>query len=223
VDVAGYTKTFAMSQGDVLGNDQTFQALFDAPLTDAKRQGICCGLSIIWLARRKLFHDETAEQRKSALYTGAGFIWGGRTQDAHNAAGTAGADIQAIAEQMWNDPLRPYVLRVARGAKVAYGTDPGALAGSAAGRVDGAGDYCLWNIGLSPPSGNCAHIVASYTSHGALGLGLAGKTFYFFDPNLGEYAIPSGDIEDFTKKLLEAYQTEFGGVRYVVTARVERG
>jgi hypothetical protein len=221
MQVQGYTKTFSMDQADMLGNDQTFQSLYNAPLTDEKRQGICCGLSIIWLARRMMFHDETADQRKAAIYTGAGFIWGGKTQDAHNDAGTAGADVQAIAEQMWNEPLRPYVLRVANGAKVAYGTNPSALAGPVADRGDGAGDYCLWNIGLTPASGNCAHIVASYTSHGTLGLGLF-KNFYFFDPNMGEYKI-DGNVEDFTRKMLETYANNFRGVNYVVTARAERG
>jgi len=222
MEVAGYTKTFSMDQGDMIGNDQTFQSLYNAPLTDGKRQGICCGLSIIWLARRMMFHDETAEQRKAAIYTGAGFIWGGKTQDAHLAAGAAGADIQAIAEQMWNEPLRAYVLRVARGAEAEFGSSPSALAGPVAGRVNGAGDYSLWNIGLSPAAGDCAHIVASYTSHGTLGLGLF-KSFYFFDPNMGEYKIDGGDIEDFTKKMLEAYANSFRRVRYVVTAQAERG
>jgi hypothetical protein len=220
MEVPGYTKTFSMDQGEMLGNDQTFQALYNAPLTDAKRQGICCGLSITWLARRMMFHDETANQRKAAIYTGAGFVWGGKTQDAHNTAGTAGANVQAIAEQMWNEPLRPYVLRVARGAAAEFGTDPSALAGPVAGRVNGTGDYCLWNIGLTPASGACAHIVASYTSHGTLGFS---KHFYFFDPNMGEYRIDRGDIEDFTQKMLETYASDFRGVNYVVTARTERG
>lgn len=37
MDIAGQTKTFPMGQGKILGNDQTFQLLCNAPLTDGER------------------------------------------------------------------------------------------------------------------------------------------------------------------------------------------
>ena len=55
MEVAGFAKTFSLDQGQILGNDQVFQALYNAPLTDGKRGGICCGLSLVWLARRMMF------------------------------------------------------------------------------------------------------------------------------------------------------------------------
>lgn len=41
MEVAGFKKTFSLDQGSILGNDQTFQALYNAPLSDDKRSGIC--------------------------------------------------------------------------------------------------------------------------------------------------------------------------------------
>jgi hypothetical protein len=220
VEVAGYKKTFAMDQGAVLSNDQTFQALYNAPLSDGKRNGICTGLSMIWLARRMMFHNETAEQRVKALFTGAGFRWGGKTQDIHVASGTNDGDSYTAMSQMYGDALKAYALRVVgSNCKGVFSPEIRRLADTATDVADPPGTYALWSIGLSTSTGDAGHMVASYSSHGSL---LGGKHFYFFDPNMGEYRISSKDSYDFTFRMFEAYASMFLGVRYVDVFEVGR-
>lgn len=218
--VQGYTPTWALDQGQVLGNDQIFQALYNAPLTDGKRNGICTGLSMIWLARRMMFHSETAEQRAKAIYTGAAFTWGGKTQDIHVASGTSDGDSYAAMNKMYGEALKAYALRVvASNCKGVFSSDFRALANTATDVADPPGTYALWSIGLSTSTGNAGHMVASYSSHGSL---LGGKHFYFFDPNMGEFRINAKDSFDFTWNMFEAYASEFLGVRYVDVFEVAR-
>ncbi|WP_198371889.1 YopT-type cysteine protease domain-containing protein [Roseomonas rosulenta] len=221
MEVTGYKKSFSMDQGDVLGNDQTFQALYNAPLTDGKREGICTGLSMIWAARRMMFHDETADQRSKALYTGAGFRWGGKTQDIHVASGVSGTNFGEECEVMYGEALRAYVLRIV--PNTALKVWGGGAAGDAAAiwpTVSETGSYCLFNIGLATNTGNAAHCVASYSSHGSL---LGGKHFYLFDPNMGEYRVSTSDGVKFLGAFLEAYERDFVAVRYVGAFEVRRG
>ena len=220
MDVAGYTKAFSMDQGRVLGNDQLFQALYSAPMTDPKREGICTGLSMIWLARRMMFHSETAEQRFAALATGAAFKWGGKTQDIHLAAGTGAGGYYDMLQQMYGEALQAYALRiVASSCNATFDGTPSVLGQAGADASKDKGTYCLWNIGLATPSGNAGHMVATYASHGTLGMN---RHLYYFDPNMGEYRIGVGNAVDFFTKVFEAYQGMFGGLNYLATFEVER-
>jgi hypothetical protein len=219
MEVAGYSKTFALDQGQFLGNDQIFQALYNSPTSDPKRQGICTGLSMIWLARRMMFHDESAQQRANALFTNAAFIWGGRTQDIHLAAGGASGDTYSAMSAMYGDALRAFALRVGTNCKSVFSGDFGKLADTATDVADETGTYALWSIGLSTTTGDAGHMVASYSSHGSM---LGGKHFYFFDPNMGEYRISAKDSFDFTWNMFEAYDNQFLGLRYVAAFEVVR-
>ena len=218
--VAGYEKNWALDQGDVLGNDQLFQSLYNAPLTDAKRSGICTGLSMIWLARRMMFHSESADQRMKAIYTNAAFRWGGKSQDIHMSAGGGAGETYDAMNAMYGDALQAYALRiVASNCKSVFSNDPRALSNTATDVADPAGTYCLWNIGLETSTGDAGHMVASYSSRGTLG---HNRHFYFFDPNMGEYRISAKDSFDFTWNMFEAYQTEFLAITYVATFEVTR-
>lgn len=220
MQVAGYDKNWALDQGQFLGNDQLFQSLYSAPLTDAKRSGICTGLSMIWLARRMMFHNETADQRMKAIYTNAAFIWGGKSQDIHLASGAGAGETYGAMHGMYGDALQAYALRiVASNCKSVFSNEPRALAGTATDVADPAGTYCLWNIGLVTSTGDAGHMVASYSSHGSL---LGGKHFYFFDPNMGEYRISTKDSFDFAWNMFEAYQAAFQAIKYVATFEVDR-
>lgn len=86
MEIKGYKPSWALDQGQFLSNDQLFQALYGSPLSDP-RNGICTGLSMIWAARRMMFHSESAKERASAIFTNAAFIWGGKSQDIHAASG----------------------------------------------------------------------------------------------------------------------------------------
>lgn len=218
MQVAGYTKTFSMDQGTILGNDQMFQALYNAPLTDGKRQGICCGLSMIWAARRMMYHDEGPEERRAGLVSTGGFRFGGRSQDIMMAKGDAPGGVEDLYRGWFADSLATYVLRIVGGSVV---DNP--WTGSVGDLVDGAkrrGAYCLYNLGLDTASGPASHMVASYASHGTLGMN---RHFYFFDPNMGEYRIGTGDIEHFLGKVADAYLAGFMGINYFDQFEVERG
>jgi hypothetical protein len=214
MDVAGYSKTFAMDQRTFLENDQVFQSLYNSPTSDPKRQGICTGLSMIWLARRMVFHNETAKQRRDALFTTAAFRWGGKTQDIHLGAGTGSGDVGGQMVKLYGEALRAFGLRVNTGnCKAVFSNDFRKLADCATDIADQTGCYALWNIGLSTTTGTAGHMVASYMSHGSR---VGGKHFYFFDPNMGEYRISAKDSYDFTWNMFEAYANTCLGVRYVV-------
>lgn len=219
MDVTGYSKAWSLDQGQFLGNDQLFQALYNAPLSDDKRNGICTGLSMIWVARRMMFHNETADQRMRAIYTNAAFIWGGKSQDIHVASGTNDGDSYTAMNQMYGEALKAYSLRVGSNCKGVFSSDFRKLADTATDVADPPGTYALWSIGLSTSTGDAGHMVASYSSHGSV---LGGKHFYFFDPNMGEYRISAKDSFDFTWNMFEAYAGEFLGVNYVDVFEVVR-
>jgi hypothetical protein len=220
MDVRGYTKNWGLDQGQFLGNDQLFQALYNAPLTDDKRDGICTGLSMIWLARRMMFHNETAEQRASAIFTNAAFRWGGKSQDIHLAAGTGAGAIVDQMKAMYDGPLAAYALKiVASNCKAKFSSDPDDLAYTATDVADPSGTYALWNIGLQTSTGSAGHMVASYSSRGSI---IGGKHFYFFDPNMGEYRIPAKHSYDFCCNMFESYASAFQGLTYVAAFEVDR-
>lgn len=216
MEVAGHKKAFSLDQGAILGNDQVFQALYNAPLTDGKRSGICCGLSLIWLARRMMFHDESAEKRAAALVSGPGFQWGGKTQDIHNASPASGSGWGDYLEAFLSEALRAYVLRLVPT------TISEAAHSSAAGDAAvmwqpsrPAGSYVLHYIWLDDRGTSCAHWTASYTSNG--------KHFYHFDPNMGEYRVGTGDGEKYLTGWVKAYEDAFTGVRHVASVELTRG
>lgn len=218
MEVPGYKKSFSLDQGKILGNDQVFQALFNAPLSDAKRQGICCGLSIVWVARRMMFHEEDAEARCTGLVSFGGFRFGGRTQDIMMAAPDAGSTAAELYQSWFGPALQPYALRIVAGS---VKSNPRPI--SVEDLVDAAkpaGTYCLYNIGLETSTGGAAHMVASYASHGTLGMN---RHFYFFDPNMGEYRIGTGDIADFMTKVAVAYDDAFVSITGFDVFEVQRG
>ena len=218
MQVPGYSKTFSMDQGAILSNDQTFHALYNAPLNDPKREGICTGLSIIWVARRMMFHKEDAAQRRSGLVSMGGFRFGGRAQDIHMAhtGGTGSAEDQYRA--MYNHALEPFALRIVPGSTV---DNPVPVRiGNLVDAVKSARTYCLFSIGLRTTSGSAGHMCASYTSRGTFGL----SNFYFFDPNMGEYKVEDmDDVPGFLRAVAELYIDSFGGLNYFDVFEVERG
>ncbi len=222
MEVAGFTRTFVIDQGTVLGMDQLFAALFNQPLNDPKREGICTGLSMIWLARLMMWHDETPEQRQKALHSVGGYRWGGKTQDIHlGAGGGGGIDSDATWKSHYDAALKVYVLSIITGSTVGYGyTDSKDTAKSFAPSITGARTYRLWNVGLRVAGGSAGHMVASYASRGKLGLN---RHLYFFDPNMGEYRIGTGDAEKFTAAWLDAYGAAFLGINYLASFGVQRG
>jgi hypothetical protein len=223
MQVAGFSKSFAMDQGEVLGNDQTFQALFNAPLTDGKRSGICSGLSMIWAARRIMFHDEDAAQRQAALVDGAGFRWGGRSQDIHvvsQARGGGAGDFDQQIRTNYGDALRTYALRIRAGSLV-QGTGTAAeMAADLADSVKEAGTYHLWLLVLNAPTGIVGHMCASYASKGTLGMN---RHFYFFDPNMGEYRVGTGDTARLLEGVFDAYENGNMTCTLALAFEVERG
>jgi|GEM_PF-3574799 len=218
MNVAGYSKSFSMDQGKILGNDQIFHALFNAPLTDAKRQGICCGLSIVWVARRMMFHDENAEARCTGLVSFGGFRFGGRTQDIMMAAPDAGTTTADLYQSWFGPALEPYALRIIAGS-VKSNPRPINISTLVASATP-AGAYCLYNIGLETSTGPAAHMVASYASRGTLGMN---RHFYFFDPNMGEYRIGTSDAGDFLGKVALAYDSAFVKITGFDVFEVKRG
>ena len=221
MEVAGFTKTFAIDQGTVLGMDQLFQALYNKPLNDPKRDGICTGLSMIWLARRMMYHNETPEQRMKGLHSAGGYRWGGKTQDIHLVAGTGGSNIIEQVKTMYDEALRVYVLRIVTSSITFAGyTSSDALGKTLAKVVTRSGEYCLYNFGLRTTTGDPGHMVASYSSHGTLG---ANRHFYLFDPNMGEYRISVSQVPKFLEAFVDAYCAAFEGVNYGLSFEVQRG
>lgn len=222
MNVAGFSQTFVIDQGTVLGMDTLFAALYNKPLTDPKRNGICTGLSMVWLARLMLQHNETPLQRKKALHSAAGYRWGGKTQDIHLGAGGGGnVDDDATWRSHYAEALKAYVLTIVANSTVGVGfADSASAAKTMAPAIKEKHAYRLWNVGLKTHSGNAGHMVASYASGGKMGFM---RHLYFFDPNMGEFKIDLGDAEKFTTAWLEAYRTGFLGVNYFATFAVQRG
>jgi hypothetical protein len=221
MDVDGFSKSFSLDQGDVLGNDQVFQALYSTSINDPKREGICTGLSMIWLARLLMWHQENAQERKKVLFTGAAFRWGGKTQDIHLAAGTGGADLESSFKGMYGAALKAYALSIVNGSCGFFNANNiDSTSKQFAKTLTTKGDYRLWNLGLRTSTGNAGHMVASYASSGKLGLN---RHLYFFDPNMGEYKISVGDSAKFVKGFLEAYAASFVGINYISSFAVRRG
>ncbi|MBR0652134.1 hypothetical protein GXW78_20935 [Roseomonas terrae] len=220
MEVAGFTKTFSLDQGQILGNDQVFQALYNAPLSDGKRGGICCGLSLVWLARRMMFHDESAKQRAASLISTPGFQWSGKTQDIHNANPASGSSWGEYLETMLGEALRAYALRVVPSTiSTAAHTDAGGDAAVMWAPARPAGSYVLHYIWLDNAGASCGHWTASYASHGTLG---HNRHFYHFDPNMGEYRVGTGDGETYLKGWVQAYLDTFTGVRHVCSVELRR-
>ncbi len=221
MEVKGFKKSFSLDQGSILGNDQTFQALFNAPLNDDKRSGICVGLSLVWLARRMMFHDETAEQRAASLISTPGFQWGGKTQDIHNASPAAGNGWGDYLEAFLGEALRAYVMRIVP-ATISEGahSDAGGDAQIMWEPAKPAGSYVLHYIWLDNAGSSCGHWTASYASHGTAGMN---RHFYHFDPNMGEYRVGTGDGEKYLKGWVQAYLDNFTGVRHVCSVELQRG
>jgi len=220
MDVEGYKKTFAMDQGVILSNDQNFQAMYGAPLTDPKRNGICTGLSMIWLARTMTFPDDNAKKREAALNEAA-FIWGGKTQDNHLALGDPGGSMDSFFHHAYGEPLRAYSLVISPNSTVEV--DVASLSGAAANfapHIKDKGTYRLWNIGLKTAGGSAGHMVASYASGGKMGFF---RHLYFFDPNMGEYKIDTGDTAKFVEAWLKSYNNTFLGVLWLASFEVEYG
>ncbi len=218
MQVPGYRKTFAMDQGAILSNDQNFHALYHAPPTDPKRQGICTGLSIVWVARRIMFHKEEAAERRSGLVSMGGFRFGGRVQDIHmrSAGGSGSAEDQYRA--MYDQALEPFALRIVPGSAVDNPTP--IRIGRLVDAVQSARSYCLFSIGLRTPSGSAGHMCASYTSRGTFGQ----SNFYFFDPNMGEFKLyDMNDVHDFLTAVANVYLDTFSGLNYFDVFEVERG
>ena len=222
MQVAGFTRSFVIDQGTVLGMDQLFAALFNKPLTDPKRDGICTGLSMIWLARLMLMHNETPKQRQDALHSVGGYRWGGKSQDIHLGAGGAGnVDSDATWKSHYDAALKAYVLTIVGNSTVGFGcADVKGTAKAFAPSAIVKHTYRLWNVGLRTNTGNAGHMVASYASGGTLGLN---RHLYFFDPNMGEYKVDTGDAAKFVEAWLTAYGTTFVGLNYLASFAVRRG
>lgn len=221
MEVQGFKKSFSMDQGSILGNDQTFQAMFNLPLTDDKRGGICVGLSLVWLARRMTFHNETADQRAASLVSTPGFQWSGKTQDIHNASPASGSGWGDYIETMLGDALRAYVLRpVPASISEAAHSDAGGDAQVMWKPAKPAGSYALHYIWLDDRGASVGHWTASYASHGTMGMN---RHFYHFDPNMGEYRVGAGDGEKYLKGWVQAYLDTFTGVRHVCSVELARG
>ena len=207
-------------QGVTLSNDQEFQAMYGAPLTDAKRNGICTGLSMIWLARTKTFPGDNASQREAALNQAA-FIWGGKTQDHHLALGDPGGSMDSFFHHAYGEPLRAYSLVISPNSTV--DVDVTTLAGAAAAfapSLKNKGTYRLWNVGLKTSTGTSGHMVASYASGGKMGYF---RHLYFFDPNMGEYKVDIDSTESFVAAWLKSYADTFLGVLWLASFEVEYG
>lgn len=221
MNVTGFKRNFLIDQGRILGCDQLFQGLYSRPLNDPKREGICTGLSMIWLSRLMMWHNETSDERKNALVTVSAFRWGGKTQDIHLNAGIGGQSIEEKFRHMYGEALRAYSLTIVPGSTVFYGDrDLAKLAANFAPHITSKRTYRLWNIGLKTPTGNAGHMVASYASGGKLGFN---RHLYFFDPNMGEYKINLSETQSFVKAFLDAYATTFVGVNYISCMEVRYG
>lgn len=218
MQVPGYSKTFAMDQGRMLGNDQMFHALFNAPLTDPKREGICAGLSIVWIARRIMFHNESAAERRSGLVSMGGMRFGGRTQDIGNGFTPVDGGAEDQYHAIYDDALAPFALRIVPGS-VVPNVRPVSI-DAVADAVRHSQTYCLFNFAMRTPGGNAIHTCAGYTSRGMLGV----KSFYFFDCNMGEYKLINVyDVGDFIRELINVYVDHFGEMQYFSVIEVERG
>ncbi len=221
MEVAGYTKSFSLDQGSILGNDQVFQSLYNAPLTDAKRGGICMGLSLLWLARRMMFHDESAEKRAASLISTPGFQWGGKTQDIHNASPASGSGWGDYLDTMLGEALRAYVLRIVP-STISEGahSDAAGDASLMAAPATPAGSYVLHYIWLTSGGNSVGHWTASYASRGTLGMN---RHFYHFDPNMGEYRIGAGKAQDYLTGWVGVYENSFQAVNHVCSVELTRG
>lgn len=229
--IKGYTPTFTLDQSKVLGNDRLFQALYNAPLSDPKRQGVCTGLSMAWVARVIAFHSETAAQREAAFKGGGEVVMyrlGGQAQDLA-AAGLERLenkpfDPSTYISDRFGAALRLYGLRgvprtemfdnrgnAAAAAKIIHQN-----VGSSASKKT----YRLYGIVFRSSGGSYAgHCCASYASSGKL-FGY-GRHLYFFDCNFGEYKVELGDANKFLAAWLQAYSSI--GLAEMLSFGVEKG
>jgi len=110
MEVVGYTKTFSMDQGTVLSNDQTFHALFNAPvaLEDHPRQALAAARDILAFTNT-FMASETARRAglgrtRIGLETGEaviGDVGTGSKVDytAHGSAVNTAARLEALNKQ----------------------------------------------------------------------------------------------------------------------------
>ena len=90
---------------------------------------------MIWLARRMMFHNETAEQRMKAIYTNAAFRWGGKSQDIHMSAGGGAGETYDAMNAMYGDPEIAGSIGWCHDWVVAEATMTGGLMGHNQGQV----------------------------------------------------------------------------------------
>lgn len=211
MEVEGYVTSFAMNQFDQLSNDQTFLALFNAPLDNHKRSGICAGLCMVWVARRIMFPDETPEKRSTVLNSSGSFQFAGRSQDIHIAAAGGGDEVADMVRNEFAEALKAYALRVVGTNVDMADSSAGDMAEMGWSVAEHAGSRCLYNIGYIRGGG---HMAASFT--------LPDRSFNFFDPNIGEYQIAPREAQAFLEAWVNAYEAANAAFDYVCAFEVER-
>lgn len=200
-------ETFKMSQGEVLGNDQVFQATFNAPLNDPKRAGICAGLSMLWVRNFIAHHGWTAEQRKTGLRTMSAYRKAGETQDIHHRDILRVTSRENWIQTGYGAALRNNNLRAATSSLICTeSSDPAVLAKSMEDAAKAKYSYRLYFLLMRLPGVDamCGHVVASYASSGKI-FGF-GRHLYFFDCEIGEYKIEIGQTNTWLTQWLKAWQ-----------------
>jgi hypothetical protein len=201
--IKGYKPIYAMDQHKVLGNDQVWKALYDAPKTNPKRNGICQGLSMAWIHRVIKNHKETPDQRQKAFLGPKGtgdlvmFQRGGDAQDlalAGSAAFSAVQGSEPYYTQRYGKALAVYGLHyIPNSGKLVSGqhlsVDEMAKVISEWSVIENRG-YRVYGVAWQQDGGLAGHFCASYVSSGKI-FGF-GRHLYFFDSNEGEYKIDLG-------------------------------
>ncbi|MGG5888527.1 hypothetical protein ACLF3G_15435 [Falsiroseomonas sp. HC035] len=206
--MAGIKQTFAMAQGEVLGNDQVFQATFHAPLDDPKRAGICCGLSMLWVRNLITHHKRTAEQRKEGLRTAAAYAKAGETQDIHHRDSPTADSYENWVQRSYGSALRNNTLRAVTSSLICKESSaPGTLAKTMESAAQAKHSYRLYFLRMQPvgKATQSGHVVASYASSGKI-FGW-GRHLYFFDCESGEYKVDIAETNRWLTVWLQAWQT----------------
>lgn len=200
-------QTFVMDQGEVLVNDQVFQATFNCSLDDPKRAGICTGLSMLWVRNFITHHKWTPAQRKEGLKTAAAYRRAGETQDIHNRDIRTVESLETWVQRGYGAALSRNGLR-AVGTSLIYKESPDSelLAKAMEAAAKTKYSYRIYFLQMQPITSRVpiGHVVASYASSGKL-FGF-GRHLYFFDCQIGEFKAEIGDTKKMLKGWLEAYQ-----------------
>jgi hypothetical protein len=222
MQVPGYddSRTFLIDQNTVLGNDQLFQATYNAPLTDPKRDGVCSGLSIVWIARRIMWHKESPKERLKQLGSTGGYRFAGRTQDIPALHSGSEATRYETYLKMYGPSLRPFALKFTRGRFVTINYETDYVDDEIVPEVDRFQKYHLFNFQVGPANNRGWHTVACYSSMGKWNSSQG--NFYLFDPNMGEYKIKSDGTAEFLTAFFDEYVKVFGGVRLIDCFEVGR-